>query len=285
MSPQQAIDLINAQEHTSWVLDAQFSGGQDQGAFRLKAPDGQTSVLKISRNPMWLSQVQRATAATTHLKSLNYPVPAYTLSGSTDSATYWLQSELTGSSTEQPTAEQVTDLIRVIDLQKDQAISELQGQDWDWYIADVVFQGEGGNVRALMKFSADTSALVSDIEQMVLGMQTKVLPKTDLVHGDMGIGQVIFQGPKVAGVLDWDQAGYGDRTIDLVALWYSLMTMPESRDLVMKHMMAVSDAEAIKIYAAYKMLAVVAWHINKIGGEVIAQVTLARTALDLLRKL
>ncbi|HUD10808.1 MAG TPA: aminoglycoside phosphotransferase family protein [Candidatus Saccharimonadia bacterium] len=285
MSPQQAIELINAQEHTSWVLDAQFSGGTDEGAFRVKAPDGQTQVLKISHNPMWISQVQRATAATGHLKSVGYPVPTYTLSGSTDSATYWLQSELSGAATEQPTAEQVTDLIRIIDLQKDQAISELQGQDWDWYVADVVFQGEGGNVRSMMQFSADTSALVSDIEQLVLGLQTKVLPKTDLVHGDMNIGQVFYQGPKVSGVLDWDQAGYGDRTIDFVALWYSLMSVPESRDLVMQHMLQVSDVEAIKIYAAYKMMATVAWHINKVGGEVIAQISHARAALDLLRKL
>jgi len=285
MSPQQAIELINASEHTGWVLDAQFSGGADQGAFRVKAPDGQTAVLKLSRNPMWVSQVQRATAATTHLKSLNYPVPSYTLSGSTDSGTYWLQSELTGSLTEQPTPEQITDLLRVMDLQKDQAISELQGQDWDWYIADVVFQGEAGNVRALMQFSADTSALVSDIEGLVVGLQNKVLSKTDLVHGDMAIDQVLFQGPKVSGVLDWDQAGYGDRAIDLVALWYSLMQQPAPRDLVLKHLLESSDAEAIKIFAAYKMLAVVAWHVNKVGGEVIAQISHARTALDLLRQI
>jgi hypothetical protein len=63
------------------------------------------------------------------------------------------------------------------------------------------------------------------------------------------------------------------------------MNAPEARDLVMDHLIKMSDVEAIKIYAAYKMLAIVSWHINKIGGEVIAVVTQARTALDLLRKL
>ncbi|HUD10968.1 MAG TPA: aminoglycoside phosphotransferase family protein [Candidatus Saccharimonadia bacterium] len=286
MSPESALELVNASENTTYTLNAQFSGGQDQGAFLLLNGDGKRAVLKLSRNPMWLSQVTRATAATSHLKALNYPVPTYIMSGSTDTGTYWLQSELPGSVlVGPPTVEQVTDLMRLIDLQKGQAISDLQGQDWDWYIADVVFQGEDGMVRALMKFSTDTSALVADIEGLVVGLQNKVLPKTDLVHGDMNMGQVLFQGPAVSGVLDWDQAGYGDRTIDLVSLWYSLMDAPEPRDLVMKHLLEISDAESIKIYAAHKMLAIVAWHINKVGGEVIAVVTQARAALDLLHKL
>ena len=286
MTPDVALELINKSENTAYKLDAQYSGGADQGAFRVVNATGTRAVLKLSRNPMWLTQVQRATVATEHLKALKYPVPAYTTSGSSDNGTYWLMTEMPGSGTDQaPTPEQTADLIRLIDLQKGQAISELMGQDWDWYIADVVFQGEGGNVRSLMQFSGDTSALVADVEGMVVGMQTKVLPKTDLVHGDMDLGQVLFEGQAVSGVLDWDQAGYGDRTIDLVSLWYSLMQFPESRDLVMKHMLEISDLEAIKIYAAYKMLATVAWHINKVGGEVIAVVTQARTALDLLKKL
>jgi aminoglycoside phosphotransferase (APT) family kinase protein len=286
MTPEAALELVNASESTSYALNSQYSGDQDHGTYLVVSHEGARAVLKTSRNPMWLSQVTRATAATNHLKSVNYPVPTYRASGSTDSGTYWLLSELPGSLlAKAPTKEQITDVIRLIELQQGQAISELQGQDWDWYIADVVFQGEDGMVRAMMKFSPDTSALVADIEGLVVGLQNKVLSKTDLVHGDMNINQILFDGQTVSGVLDWDQAGYGDRAIDLVALWYSLMNAPEARDLVMDHLIKMSDVEAIKIYAAYKMLAIVSWHINKIGGEVIAVVTQARTALDLLRKL
>jgi aminoglycoside phosphotransferase len=286
MSPESAIEQINASEHTSYVLGDQLAGDQERGTYLAVEGDGKRAILKVSRNPMWVNQVNRASAATTHLKALNYPVPAYTTIGSTDTGTYWLQSELPGSPlSDPPTLEQVTDLVRLIEIQKDQAISDLQGQDWDWYIADAVFQGEDGMVRSLMKFSPDTSALVADVEGMVIGLQNKVLPKTDLVHGNMNMGQVLYQDAKVSGVLGWDQAGYGDRTIDLVSLWYSLINAPEPRDYVMKHLLEISDPESIKIYAAYKMLAIVSWHINKVGGEVISVVTQARTALSLLLKL
>jgi aminoglycoside phosphotransferase (APT) family kinase protein len=170
-------------------------------------------------------------------------------------------------------------------LQKNQAISEVQGQDWVWYLTDVVFRGESGNVRALMQFGAETSALVTDIESLVVGLQGKMLPKTDLVHGDMAIGQVLFSGNDVTGVVDWDQVGYGDVAQDLVSLWYSLLAAPEGRDAVMQHLLTVSDKEAIKIHAAYKMLTDVAWNINKPGGDVTAAVFQARTAIERLRTL
>jgi aminoglycoside phosphotransferase (APT) family kinase protein len=105
------------------------------------------------------------------------------------------------------------------------------------------------------------------------------------VHGDMGVNQILWNGNAVAGVLDWDQVGYGDRTIDLVSLWYSIMQAPEARDTVMKHMLEISDKETVKICAAYKMLTMVAWNITKGGGDVAPAAMLARTATELLRAL
>jgi aminoglycoside phosphotransferase (APT) family kinase protein len=150
---------------------------------------------------------------------------------------------------------------------------------------NVVFRGESGNVRALMQFSAETSALVSDIESIVMGLDGKVIPKTDLVHGDMGLDQILFQGQVVSGILDWDQVGYGHRIIDLAALWYSIVQFEEPAASVMKQMLAISDPESIKICAAYKMLSVVAWNINTVGGAVGAAAAQARAALRVLHKI
>jgi aminoglycoside phosphotransferase (APT) family kinase protein len=101
----------------------------------------------------------------------------------------------------------------------------------------------------------------------------------------MEIGQVLFSGGKVTGVLDWDQVGYGDRVIDLVGLWYSILQAPEARDLVMKHMLEISDKDVVKICAAYKMLTMVAWNITKGGGDVAPAAMLARTAIEQLKLL
>jgi len=285
MSPQSALEFINASKHTQWMISAQYSGGEQGGAYQVVVPAGTHAVLKINPNPMWINEVKRAEAATNHLKPLGYPVPTYSVIESTDSGTYSLQSELPGATVEAPSVEGIADVVRLIELQKDQLISEVQGQDWVWYIMNVVFRGESGNVRALMQFSAETSALVSDIESIVMGLDGKVIPKTDLVHGDMGLDQVLFQGQAVSGVLDWDQVGYGHRIIDLAALWYSIVQYEEPAASVMKHMLSISDPESIKICAAYKMLSVVAWNINTVGGAVGAAAAQARAALRVLHKI
>ncbi|MDF2461433.1 MAG: hypothetical protein K0S68_836, partial [Candidatus Saccharibacteria bacterium] len=72
---------------------------------------------------------------------------------------------------------------------------------------------------------------------------------------------------------------------DYVSLWYSLMAVPEPRDLVLQQARTISDPDAIKIHAVYKILTDVAWNINKSGGDVMAAVFQARTAIELLRAL
>ncbi len=284
MTPQEALELINASAHTDYTLTLQYSGGEDQGAFQVTKSDGTRAVLKINRNPLWVSQIKRAKAATDHLRGLGDPVPNYLVIDSTDRGTFSLQSELPGSPAE-VTLDLMKQTVGLIELQKGQTISEVQGQDWVWYMNSVVFRGEFGNVRALMQYSAETSALVADIEGLVAGLDGKMLPQTDLVHGDMEFNQVLAKEGKVTGIVDWDQVGYGDRTMDLASLWYSIVQKPEPRDFIMQHMLEVSDKETIKICAAYKMLSVVAWHINKVGGEVEDSAEQARTALGLLRQI
>jgi aminoglycoside phosphotransferase len=284
MAPEEALEIISREAHLEFALNNEYAGGQDSGAFRVASPTGNKAVLKLNRNPVWVNQIQRAKAATTHLAALGYPVARYLFVGSTDRGTYSLQSALPGLPAS-PTVPVVQRLIELIELQKDQAISEVQGQDWVWYIMDVVFRGEWGNVRALMQFNAETSTLVSGVETLVRGLDNTALPKTDLVHGDMGIGQVLIEGGQVTGVVDWDQVGYGDRTQDLVSLWYSVLIVPECGDLVMQHMLKVSTKEAIKIHGAYKMLTNVSWIINKAGGDVSTAVVEANSALAQLQKL
>src|SRR5215207_3829018 len=120
MSPEEALEYINAEIHTAYALNAEYAGGSDSGAYRVANTDGSRAVLKINANPQWVSQVQRAKAATKHLATLSYPVPSYLVVGSTDHGTYSLQSELTGSGGE-PAPETITRLIALIELQKGQA--------------------------------------------------------------------------------------------------------------------------------------------------------------------
>jgi aminoglycoside phosphotransferase len=282
MSPEVALDYINAAKSATYSIATQYSGGEDQGAFKVVNGDGTAAVLKTSKNPMWRPQVERAKAATDHLLPLGYPVPKYLYIDSTNEGTFWLESVLPGQGIATPTDGQITELLRLIEIQRGQAISEVQGQDWSWYAAGVVFRGDSGLVRTLMQFSTETSALAAQIEGLVLGLDSFALGNADLVHGDLGITQVLGENNQISGVLDWDQVGYGDRVMDLIGLWYSLMEMPPARDQVMAAALKAANPQSIKIFAAYKMLASIAWVINRSGGDVPTNAQRAKTALQVL---
>lgn len=286
MGPESAIDLINADQANQYTLVGRLAGGEDQGAYRVTDTHGQAAILKISRNPRWADQVKRGQAATNHLRPLGYPVPTYTYIGAADSGSFWLETELGGGPViGSPTTNQIKNILQLVEIQGGQVISEVHGQDWVWYISDVVFRGESGNVRALMQFSPVTSAIVTAAEGLVAGLQGTVLPKTDLVHGNFNLSQIFFTNDQVSGVLDWDQAGYGDRAIDLVGLWYSVIDTPEARDLVMQQLLAISTKPAIFIYAVHKILAQLAWQINMVHGDVSEQTAQAQTAIEQLQAL
>lgn len=285
MTPELALEYINAAKSGEYALVGDFQGGESQGAYRVTARDGSSAVLKLSNNPMWRSQIERAKAATDHLRPLGYPVPKYIYVDSMSSGTFWLETMLPGSAITAPTPEQITALLRLIEMQASQSISEVQGQDWSWYATGVVFRGDSGLVRVMMQFSQETSALAAQIEGLVLGLDSKVLGNADLVHGDYGISQVLATGNEITGIIDWDQVGYGDRGMDLVGLWFSLIDIPAARDQVFAHLLTVSDPASIKIFAAYKLLARIAWSINHSGGDVATVSQQAKTALQILSTL
>jgi hypothetical protein len=147
MGPEAAIDLINADQPVKYSLVGRLAGGEDQGAYRVVDATGQNAILKLSNNPRWADQVKRGRAATDHLRPLGYPVPTYTYIGASDSGSFWLETELVGGPViGAPTADQIKNILQLVEIQGGQVISEVQGQDWVWYISDVVFRGESGAV-------------------------------------------------------------------------------------------------------------------------------------------
>ncbi len=54
-----------------------------------------------------------------------------------------------------------------------------------------------------------------DLAFEVLGRCAPSSPRTTLLHGDFRMGNLMFQGSKLVGVLDWELAGVGDPVSDL----------------------------------------------------------------------
>jgi Phosphotransferase enzyme family len=81
-----------------------------------------------------------------------------------------------------------------------------------------------GSVMERIAAIVDDHALITAIGQMLADYERTVIDPTDrvLVHGDLGLHNIVMQGDDVAGVFDYDGAGWADRHHDfryLTFLW------------------------------------------------------------------
>lgn len=258
---EQLLERINNRHGTAFGVLRRYEGGENQGAYLVLDPGGEGFALKWDRHPQHLPRLWRARQITDRLRSLGAPVPEYRLIDTfPDGYTYWLQTALPGSSPETLTEGQLQDLLKFIDLQAGQAISH--EQDWSAYVEAVVFEGESGWIDSLRLHSATTRELLGRLERLVAGKRACCRNVGDIVHGDLGPGNVLVNGEQVSGIVDWDAAGCGDRVLDLTKLLYYSYANPPIRERLKHRVLELTDGDTLVVYLAYAILSQLEWSIH-----------------------
>lgn len=158
------------------------------------------------------------------------------------------------------TESQLQQLLALNDLQVGQAIS--QEQDWSSYVVKVVFAGESGWADTLRQHSAATRDVLGRLERLVAGKHGSIKNAGDIVHGDMNPDNVLVYDGQISGIVDWDAAGCGDRTLDLTGLlFYSYTNLPIRRRL-QDRIIELTSRDALHVYMAYKILGQLDWSIH-----------------------
>lgn len=262
------LDRINTRHGAELRLKGRYPLGQNQGAYAIEDASGTPLVLKWQSQPTMLSRLERARAVTDRLITLAVPVPRYLLIGTfPDGATYWLQTALPGSPPAQLSMEHLQQLLGLNERQAGQALSS--EQDWSWYVRSVVFAGEDGWTDSLRHHSPETRTLLSLLEEVTAGKEACVSRTVDLVHGDLGLDNVLVAGDVVTGMVDWDAAGCGDRALDLSKLLFYSYEHEPVRTLLWQRIIAVSGRDALVVYLAYNILAQLDWSIHHHSRAVI----------------
>jgi aminoglycoside phosphotransferase (APT) family kinase protein len=78
--------------------------------------------------------------------------------------------------------------------------------DWDEVWADAARAGGA---------AGPLCARIRDWLQPVWGLR---LPPADYAHNDLNLSNILTDGEKITGVVDWDEFGLGSRALDLVVL-------------------------------------------------------------------
>lgn len=133
----------------------------------------------------------------------------------------------------------------------------------------------------LRRHSPATAALERRISALADG-HPDTLPGDDAVHYDFHPGNLLADGDRLTGVVDWDGAGRGDRRLDLVTLRFGLHAR-EVEPGVAERLDAILDTvpEAVLRPAwAHMSLRMVDWAIrHHTAGEVEEWLAVARQRL------
>lgn len=270
------LERINYKHGTDLTLKGRYATGENQGAYAVADASGAPFVLKWQATTEMLSRLERARGVAERLVKLGVPAPRYHLIGSfPEGTTYWLQTALPGS----PPAdlrlslEHVRQLLDLNERQAGQALSA--EQDWSEYVRRVVFAGESGWADTLRRHSPGTRALLGRLERVTAGREDSVSRTSDLVHGDLALGNVLVVGGQVTGIVDWDAAGCGDRALDLSKLlFYSYENWPTYvnrpvQDVLRERIADISGVDALVVYLAYNILAQLDWSIHHHSPEAV----------------
>ena len=208
------LDEINARHGTDFRLDGRYEGGET-GALRVVAPDGRRFALKERGD----GDPAGAARTTSLLRRLGYPAPEYVVVG----GEYSVQEELPGRPLRpwRPLdASVVTRLLELNELQEGRAL--LEPRDWPASLVRTVLEGGEGYMLldTLRRHSRDARLLLERCQAAVLAYAGEARTQGDVVHFDFTPANVLADGTRVTGVIDWDGTHSGDRLFDLATLLY-----------------------------------------------------------------
>lgn len=187
---------------TTWAAH-----GQRTGPLVVKARHGDRAYSKTA----W------SAARLPLLAARGYPVPAIIWHGMIgDDWHLTVQNRLPGrrlTTLDGPLLDQVLDLVQR------QAGAGIPADDRDFtgYIANVLFQ-DWDEVWTDADRAPGAGPLCTRIRRWLKPVWGLCLPPADFSHNDLNLSNILTDGQKITGVVDWDEFGLGSRALDLVVL-------------------------------------------------------------------
>jgi len=283
----EVIGIINSDHGTNYELIDQFGTGE-WGAYRIAESDRAQVVLKffldlkdtniVNPNPSLAGKI------TDKLRSLGYPTPRYLYSGKLyQDGLYWVQELLPGEPLwKNPSVAQVKNLLSLLKLQKNQAVSS--EQNLSELVKTVVFEAAYGKADKLRNYSDDTKMLLHQSIELAKEAKELSLPNKDIVHGDFSYHNAMIKDGEITGIIDWQEAGCGDWLIDLSRLIYSLHDRPKLAEPIVEECRK-HDPRRIKLYTAYTVLEMVSWPVDRHDHDVsTGSINKAKSAINFVSK-
>ena len=108
-------------------------------------------------------------------------------------------------------------LLRLVELQAGAGIPA-GDRDFTGYVASVLFDGWDEVWADAARACAAAGPLCARLRRWLQPVWGLRLPPADYAHNDLNLSNILADGARITGVVDWDEFGLGSRALDLIAL-------------------------------------------------------------------
>jgi hypothetical protein len=255
------VAFVNAQHGTTFRITDRNLGGE-QGAVALSDANSVRFILKWSPGAQDLGRLPEILQIVNRLKSLWYPVPRYVVRGLHPAGRYVVLAGLPGTPARRLSPPVVEQLLALNDRQRDQGFPA----DEPWPARVVRDTLDGGDDYCLLdpmrQHAPETARLLDLVQSLVAQHRDVPTPTGDIVHFDFQPSNILIQGTKVTGVVDWDGAQTGDRAFDLATLLFYTYDQDQVRESLWTRLTEIADPRAAVLYLAHLIHRQVDWSIR-----------------------
>ena len=241
---------------------------------------GEAAVLKVlADGPHVVDDQHRLVRLVDVLRERGSPVPEYLGVASTDDVVVTLQLRLPGDTLEPGPGEAVDPdrleaivpaLLDAVELQAD--AGDLAAPPWPgWLLDTLVAGGDGYCLHETMRRRPGTRSLLDRVVAIGRELGRGPVRTTDVVHFDLSPANVLHDGGRLTGIVDWNVpfagAGQGDRGFDVATLLFYAYDDPRTRDRLWAHASAISGPRWVAVYLAHLALRQVEWSVRHHPGS------------------
>jgi hypothetical protein len=254
------VALINSTHRTTFALRSRAAGGESGGAYILADASGKEFVLKFG--PRAETHPERAQLITRRLREAGYPAPSYVCVGDDGGLKFSVQAMMPGKPSLGLNASTAREAIALNRLQ-----ARLGGDlphEWPARVIDGVLKGFEGYcvIDTLRRYSVESAATLETVQKLVARHVGGRFITGDVVHWDFNPGNVLGDGNRITGVIDWDGVCAGDRGFDLATFLFYAYDDREVREPLLREVLDCSGHGALAVYLAHMIVRQVDWSIR-----------------------
>lgn len=241
--------------------------GESRSTFIVAAGAEQLVVKVAPGGPSALENQERLVRLVVALRSKGYPAPEYLGAGQADGVAFTVQRLLPGKTLDPVPGQELfsallPDLLAAIELQA--GAGDLAEPPWPGWLLDTIDAGgDGYCLHETMRRARGTTLLLDRLQDLARRNRDLPVRRGDVVHFDMNPANILHEGARLSGVVDWNMpftgACQGDRGFDVATLLFYSYDLPATRETLWEHATRISGIGWTTVYLCHLSLRQVEW--------------------------